>query len=79
MYQVCAVKNHGARSLTIRDIDQGKKVIDSQKVDMLMVELVDIFEVEDLEMDLADKKVYQIINKTNNAKYYYDQVKYQCG
>lgn len=79
MYQVCAVKDYGAGSLTMRDIDEGKRVIDSQKVDLLMVELVDIFKVEDLEMDLADKKIYQIINKTNNAKYYYDQVKYQCG
>ena len=28
-------------------------------------------------MNLADKKVYQLINKANNTEYHYDQVKDQ--
>lgn len=32
--------------------------------------------VKDLEIDFANKKVFQLINKANKAKYYYSQVKY---
>lgn len=31
-----------------------------------------MFEIKDLEMDLAEKKIYQLINKANNAEYYYN-------
>lgn len=44
----------------------------SQKADLLAVELVDTFEVEDLGMNLAAEEVYQLINEANNAEYYYD-------
>lgn len=50
-------------------------MINGQKADLLAIELVNIFAVEDLKIDLADKKVYQLINKANSAKYYYDWVK----
>lgn len=54
-----------------------KQVVDSQKTDLLTIQLVDIFEIEDLEINLANKKVYQLINKANNTKYYYNQIKNQ--
>lgn len=43
MYQVCAVENHGAGTLTISGIDGLKRVVDGQKADSLAVELVDTF------------------------------------
>lgn len=63
--------------MTISGTDGLKNVVDGQKADLLAIELVDIFEVENLGMDLADEKVYQLISKANNVKYYYDQVKNQ--
>lgn len=42
---------------------------------MLAMELVKIFEIEDLKINLANKKVYQQINKANKAKYHYNQIK----
>ena len=50
-------------------------MVDGQEANLLVIELVDTFEVEDLKMDLADKEVNQLINKANNAEYYYDQLK----
>ena len=72
MYWVRVVKDHEAGTLTINGTDGLKQVVNSQKADLLAIELVDTFEVEDLKIDLADKKVYQLINKANNAEYYYN-------
>ena len=77
MYRVRAVENHGAGTLTISGTDELKRVVDGQKADSLAIELVNALEVENLGMDLADEKVYQLIDKANKAKYYYDQVKSQ--
>lgn len=77
MYRVRAVENHGAGTLTISSTDRLKRVVDGQDTDLLAFKLVNTFEIEDLRMDLADEEVYQLINKANNAKYYYDQVKNQ--
>lgn len=49
-----------------------KKSSNGQEADLLAVKLVDIIVVEDLKIDLADKKVYHLINKANNAEYYYN-------
>lgn len=77
MYWICIVKDHEAGTLTISGTNKVKRVVDGQKADLLNIELVNIFEVEDLRIDLANKKVYQLINEANNAEYYYDQVKDQ--
>lgn len=37
--------------------------------------MVNTLEIEDLKIDLADKKEFQLINNANEAKYYYDQAK----
>lgn len=58
MYQVRIVENHGAGTLTISGIVRLKRVVDSKNADLLAVELVDTFGVENLEIDLADKKIY---------------------
>lgn len=47
-------------------------MINNQKTYLLAIELVDMFEIEDLEINLVDKRLYQLINKTNNAKYYHN-------
>lgn len=47
-------------------------MVDGQETDSLAIKLVNTFEIEDLEIDLADKEVYQLINKANNVEYYYD-------
>lgn len=39
--------------------------------------LVKAFILGDGQIDLADKKVNQLIDEANKAKYYYDQVKGQ--
>ena len=77
MYGVCAVEDYGAGTLTISSIDGLKRVVDGQEADSLAVELVNALEIEDLEMDLADEEIYQLIDRANEAKYYYDQVKSQ--
>ena len=74
MYRVRAVEDHGAGTLTISGTNELKRVVDDQEADSLAIELVDALEVEDLGMDLADKKVYQLIDEANEAEYYYDQV-----
>lgn len=63
--------------MIINDTDRLKQVVDGKEADSLTIELVDMFKVKDLEMDLADKEVYQLINKTNNVEYYYNQIKNQ--
>lgn len=77
MYRVYAVKNYRAKTLTINSRNWLKKVVNGQEADFLMIELVDALEVEDLRMDLDNKKVYQFIDKANEAKYYDDKVKNQ--
>lgn len=72
MYQVCTIKDYGAGTLTISGIDGLKQMVNSQKADFLAIELVDTLKIEDLKMDLAVKKIYQLINKVNNVEYYYD-------
>lgn len=67
-----AVENHEARTLTISSTNRCKKIVDEQKTNFLVVKLIDLAEIEDLEMDLADKKVYQLIDNANEAEYYYD-------
>lgn len=64
--------------LTISSTIGYKGVVDGQEISFLEVELVDITEIKDLEIDWIDTKVYQLMNNTNKAKYYYNQVKYQC-
>ena len=77
MYRVRAVEDYGAGTLTISGTDGLKRVVDGQEADLLAIELVDTFGVEDLGMDLANEEVYQLINEANNAEYCYDQVKDQ--
>lgn len=75
MYQVYTVKDHGVGILIISSINRVEKIVNYQKADLLSIELVNTFELEDLRIDLADKKVYQLINKANNTEYYGNQVK----
>lgn len=77
MYRVRAIENHRAGTLTISGTNRIKRVVDGQEANSLAVELVNTFEVEDLGIDLANEKVYQLLNKVNNTEYYYDQVKDQ--
>ena len=77
MYIVRTVENQVAGTLTISGTDGLKRVVDGQEADCLAVELVNALEVEDLGMDLADEKVYSLIDKANEAEYHYDQVKSQ--
>lgn len=78
MYQICAIEDHKAGILTIGVTKGLKQVVDGQETDLLANELVNTFEIKDLEINLADKKVYQLINKANNGKYHYNEVKDQC-
>lgn len=71
------VENHGARILTISDTNRLKRVVDGQEANSPVVELVDTLEVEDLEIYLANKEVYRLIDKANEAECYYDQAKSQ--
>lgn len=48
-----------------------KQGFNSQEPDSLAIEFLDTFQIKDLKIDLADKKVYQLIKKANSAKYYY--------
>ena len=77
MYRVRAVEYHGAGTLIISGTDSLKRVVNNQKADSLIVELVDTPKVEDLGMDLADEEVYQLIDEANKTEYYYDQAKSQ--
>lgn len=72
MYYVYTVENYRAGTLTISGINGLQRVVDGQKANFLAVELVDIFEIEDWGIYLANKKVNQLINEDNKAKYYYD-------
>lgn len=53
-------------------IDQLKKVDNGQEADFLAVGQINALEVEYLGINLADKKIYQLIDKANKANYYYD-------
>lgn len=64
-------------TLIISGINMVEKIVVGQKTNILAFELVDTFEVKDLKIDLANKKIYQLINKANNAEYLYNQVKDQ--
>lgn len=66
---------YSVKILIISSINELKQVVDNEKADLLDIKLVDKFEIEDLKMNLANKKIYQLINKANNAKYYYNQIK----
>lgn len=58
MYQICAVEDHKAGILTISVTKRLKQVVDSQETDLWANELVNIIEIEDLKINLANKKVY---------------------
>lgn len=77
MYWVCIIKDHRAKTLTISGTNRIIRIVDGPKVDMLAIELDNTFDIEDFGMDLADKMIQLLINKANNAEYYYDQVKDQ--
>lgn len=53
--------------MTISTINKLKQVIDNQKIDLLAIKLVDIFEIKDLKINFTNKKLDQVINKTNNT------------
>ena len=55
MYGVHAVEDHAAGTMTISGTDGLKRVVDGQEAYSLAVELVDVLEVEDLGIDLADE------------------------
>lgn len=71
------MKNHRAKTFTISSTDRHKRVVDRQKANILVVELVDLAKFEDLEIDLTNKKVYQLIDDANKIDYYYNQAKDQ--
>lgn len=52
------IKDHSTRIFIIKDTNKLKQVIDSQKANLLVIKLVDIFKIEDIEINLAKKKVY---------------------
>lgn len=72
------VKDHRAGTLTISNTDRRKRILDEQEANFLAVELVNILKIENLGINLANKKIYQLIDNVNRAEYYYDQAKDQC-
>lgn len=72
------VEDHKAKTFIISETDGCKRVVDGQEINFLAVKLVNLAEIEDLEIDLVDKKVYQLIDDANKAEYYYDSAKNQC-
>lgn len=51
------VKDHSTKTWTINSTKGLKLVVDSQKTYLLTIKLVNTFEIDDLDIDLADKKV----------------------
>lgn len=66
------IKDHKVKTLTISSKNVYKKGVNRQKANFLVIKLVDLVEIEDLKINFANKKVYQLINDTNKAKYYYN-------
>lgn len=66
------IKDHKVKTLTISGKNMYKKGVNRQKANFLVIKLVDLVEVKDLKINFANKEVYQLINDTNKAKYYYD-------
>lgn len=75
IYCVYVVEDYGAKSIIISVTNGIKIVVDIPEAKLLAVELIDTLEVEDLGIDLTNKEIYQLIDKANEAKYYYDQAK----
>lgn len=42
--------------------------MDGQKANFLIVKLVNLAKIQDLRINLVDKKVYQLIDNANKAK-----------
>lgn len=72
IYRVCIIQDHGARTLIINGINGRKRVVNRQEVNFLVVELVNLAEIENLEIDLADEEVYQLFHDVNEAEYYHN-------
>lgn len=66
------VEDCRARTLIISGINKCKNVINRQNTNFLAIEFVNLAEIKDLEINLIDKKVHQLIDNVNKAKYYYD-------
>lgn len=58
MYRVRVVKDYEAETLITNSTNGLKRVVDGHEANYLAVKLVDALEVEDLRMDLFEKKVY---------------------
>lgn len=67
IYKIYAVKNPNISILTINSINKMKRVVNNQEIDFLAIELLDVFEIKDFRINLADKKIDQLIDKTNKA------------
>lgn len=67
MYSVYVVKDYKDRVLTISSINGINIIVNDQKADLLAAYLVNIFELKDLGINLADKKIYHLIDKVNNT------------
>ena len=74
MYKVQTVNNYGTETLILIGIDRLKRVVDSQKTNLLTTKLIDTLEVKNLEWDLANEEEYQLIGEVNEAEFY-NQVK----
>lgn len=67
------IKVHKARTFTINGRNEHKRVVNRQKANFFIVKLMNLAKIKDLRINLADKKIYRIINNANKAEYYYDQ------
>lgn len=71
MYKMLVVKNHWIKTFIISSTNRCKKVVYKQKTNFLVVKFVDLANIKDLEIDLADKKLYLLDNDANKVKYCY--------
>lgn len=75
IYRVLVIKVHKAKTFTINGRNEHKRVVDGQKANFFIVKLMNLAEIEDLRINLTDKKIYQVINDANKTEYYYHQTK----
>ena len=66
------------RTLIISSINGLRKVVYGQEANFCIIELMQTLEVKNWKIDLTNEEVYKLIDKINEAEYYYDEMKDQC-
>lgn len=77
LYKIYLVENHRAGTLIIDNIKEQNRVINNQEANFLLIGLINTLRIENLIVNLAYKKIYQLINKANKAKHYYYKAEHQ--